>query len=105
MRYAFQGWNEVSLVTVFSEEFSVGCRAWQPIEGVAEVESARKSIYSDGRQLRLVGEGCLRSLWVILCGVRAAWSGESRGEEGNVDGALEESLNHLWAVRHAPTVG
>ena len=56
MRYAFQGWYEVSLVTVFSGEFSVNGGVWQPIDGVVEVESERKWMYSDVRQSRLVGD-------------------------------------------------
>ena len=56
MGYAFEGWYEVSLVTVFSGEFSVGGGAWQPIDGTVQVRSEPKWMYSDLRQARLVGD-------------------------------------------------
>ncbi|MGX6404570.1 hypothetical protein [Dermabacter hominis] len=56
MRYVGQGWYEVSLVTVFSGEFSVAGGPWQPVQGTVEVASEKKWIYSDVRQSRLVGD-------------------------------------------------
>ena len=56
MKYAFEGWYEVSLVTVFSGEFSVAGGPWQPVQGTVEVASEKKWIYSDVRQSRLVGD-------------------------------------------------
>ena len=56
MRYVGQGWYEVSLVTVFSGEFSVNGGAWQPIDGTVQVKSETKWMYSDLRQTRLVGD-------------------------------------------------
>lgn len=56
MRYAFQGWYEVSLVTQFSGEYSVNGGPWQPIAGNIEVASEKRWIYSDLRESRLVGD-------------------------------------------------
>ena len=56
MRYAHQGWYEVSLVTQFSGEYSVNGGAWQPIAGNIEVASEKRWIYSDLRESRLVGD-------------------------------------------------
>lgn len=56
MRYAYQGWYEVSLVTQFSGEYSVNGGPWQPIAGNIEVASEKRWIYSDLRESRLVGD-------------------------------------------------
>lgn len=56
MRYAYQGWYEVSLVTQFSGEYSVNGGPWQPIAGTVEVASEKRWIYSDLREARLVGD-------------------------------------------------
>ena len=56
MRYAFQGWYEVSLVTQFSGEYSVNGGPWQPIAGNIEVASEKRWVYSDLRESRLVGD-------------------------------------------------
>lgn len=56
MRYAYQGWYEVSLVTQFSGEYSVNGGPWQPIAGTVSVASEKRWIYSDLREARLVGD-------------------------------------------------
>lgn len=56
MRYAYQGWYEVSLVTQFSGEYSVNGGPWQPIAGTVSVTSEKRWIYSDLRESRLVGD-------------------------------------------------
>lgn len=56
MRYAYQGWYEVSLVTQFSGEYSVNGGAWQPIAGTIEVASEKRWVYSDLRESRLVSD-------------------------------------------------